>query len=389
MKDNSYAMMPYPYAEVSHASSGPLSGLTFAVKDLFDIAGYPTGGGNPVMLAMSGIKTETAPTVQKLLDAGAQFIGKAHTNEMAFSMSGHNAHYGTPINGGAPARIPGGSSSGSASAVSNSLCDFALGTDTGGSVRTPAAYCGLFGIRPTHGRISLEKCQPLCESMDTCGYFTRDAETFVRVGDVLLGEDRVQVDTATLKLHPVLFSMLPSTTQEALKPALEAIASSVERIEYLDCPLPDLETAYWDFRYIQGYEAWQTQGKNIEVNHLVLGPDVASRFGWSKTVTYEQYELSLANREAFRDAWEAILGNHILIMPTVPGAAPLREASGDAIEQERQLAHHILDIAVLCQWPQVNIPLAEVEGAPLGISLMGPAGSDMELIRLAAKIASR
>jgi Asp-tRNA(Asn)/Glu-tRNA(Gln) amidotransferase A subunit family amidase len=111
--------------------------------------------------------------VQRLLDAGAQFVGKAHTDELAFSMNGRNAHFGTPRNGGAPDRIPGGSSSGSASAVSNGLCDFALGSDTGGSVRTPASHCGLFGIRPTHGRISLERVLDLAPSFDTCGFFTR------------------------------------------------------------------------------------------------------------------------------------------------------------------------------------------------------------------------
>ena len=139
MQDDNHAFMPYPPQPVPHALSGPLSGMTFAVKDLFDVAGYPTGGGNPHLLALSGIKRRTAPVVQRLLDNGARFIGKTHTSELAYSMSGHNVHYGTPRNGAAPNHIPGGSSSGSASAVSNGVCDFALGTDTGGSVRTPAS----------------------------------------------------------------------------------------------------------------------------------------------------------------------------------------------------------------------------------------------------------
>lgn len=157
LHDPAHAFVPYPDVPVRHAGSGPLSGLYFGVKDLFDIAGYPTGGGNPLLLALSGIKTQTAPTVQKLLDAGAALAGKTVTDELAFSMNGNNAHFGAPINGSAPARITGGSSSGSASAVSNRLCDFALGTDTGGSVRAPASHCGLYGIRPTHGRVSLSQ----------------------------------------------------------------------------------------------------------------------------------------------------------------------------------------------------------------------------------------
>ncbi len=157
LRDAARAFMPYPDAPVAHATSGPLAGLAFAVKDLFDVAGYPTSGGQPFVLAMSGIKTTTAPTVQRLLDAGARFVGKTITDELAFSMNGQNAHFGSPVNGAAPDRISGGSSSGSASAVSNGLCDFALGSDTGGSVRAPANHCGLVGLRPTHGRISLDR----------------------------------------------------------------------------------------------------------------------------------------------------------------------------------------------------------------------------------------
>jgi hypothetical protein len=131
---------------------------------------------------MSGIKTRTASTVQKLLDAGARFVGKTVTDELAFSMNGNNAHFGAPINGAAKDRITGGSSSGSASAVSSGLCDFAIGTDTGGSVRAPANHCGLYGLRPTHGRISLEGALDLAPSLDSCGWFARDIGTFARVG---------------------------------------------------------------------------------------------------------------------------------------------------------------------------------------------------------------
>ena len=386
MKASVSALMPYPFVPLPHASSGPLQGLTFAVKDLFDVAGYPTSGGNPHILAMSGIKTRTAPAVQTLLDAGAEFIGKTQTNEMAFSMSGHNAHFGTPINGAAPERVPGGSSSGSASAVSNGLCDFALGTDTGGSVRTPASYCGLYGIRPTHGRVSLALCQALCESMDTCGYFTRDAQTFARVGQVLLGEDPLPVAPTELVSIQALFDLIPDAARQALEGAVDVVRQNIGSIQELTPELPDLEQAYWDFRYIQGYEAWQAQGELIESAGLVLGPDVAGRFAWSKEVSTRQYQTCCQHRASFRAQWESILGNRILVLPTVASIAPLLDADGEEIERERQLAHHLLDIAVLCQWPQVNLPLAELNGAPLGLSLLGPAGSDLALVKLAARI---
>ena len=223
--DTAHAFLPYPDVHVPHASTGPLSGLCFGVKDLFDVAGYPTGGGQPFVLAMSGIKTRTAPTVQKLLDAGARFIGKTVTDELAFSMNGNNAHFGAPINGAAPDRISGGSSSGSASAVSNKLCDFTLGSDTVGSVRAPANHCGLYGIRPTHGRISLAGVLDLSPSLDTCGYFARDVETFARVSSVLLGADTAPLPQKVRLLKPLdIWAMLDADVTAAQAGPLARVA---------------------------------------------------------------------------------------------------------------------------------------------------------------------
>jgi amidase len=161
---------------------GPLAGLTFGVKDIYDIAGHKSGFGSPDWLRTHDAAARTAPVVQRLLDAGADMVGKTHTDEITWSLNGENAHYGTPVNVNAPGRIPGGSSSGSAAAVAGGLCDFALGSDTGGSVRAPASFCGIYGIRPTHGRVSLEGACPLAPSFDTCGWFARSAEVLERVG---------------------------------------------------------------------------------------------------------------------------------------------------------------------------------------------------------------
>jgi amidase len=384
---NPHALMPYPQVDVPCAEDGPLAGLTFAVKDLFDVAGYPTSGGNPLILAMSGIKTRTAPTVQKLLEAGARFIGKAHTKEMAFSMSGKNAHFGTPINGAAPERIPGGSSNGSASAVSNGLCDFALGTDTGGSVRTPASYCGLFGIRPSHGRISLANCQPLCKTMDTCGFLARSGAVFERVGQCLLGEDTQPLEAPRLVIAPELFEMIPAATQVALRPALERVSTLYGKPQPLGQAFVSLEEAYWPFRYIQGREAWEAQGEFIKAHNPTLGPDVAERFRWSSQVTDEQVASARASRSKFREAVGDLIGDRVLVLPTVPDIAPLLTATDADIEVTRQLSHHLLLIAVLCGFPQVTLPLVKKDGAPLGISLLAKAGTDLSLVRMAARIA--
>ena len=194
------AFLDYGEVEVPSAADGPLKDLTFAVKDIFDVAGYPTGGGSPVMRAESPIHKTSAPIVQAMLDAGAKFVGKTQTDELTFSMNGQNKHYPEPINVRAEGRITGGSSSGSAAAVAAHLCDFAIGSDTGGSVRTPASYCGLFGIRPTHGRVNNHRAMPLAPSFDTAGYFADKAEVFGHVAASFLGEDRqVLLAVAALK----------------------------------------------------------------------------------------------------------------------------------------------------------------------------------------------
>ncbi|MDH5535005.1 MAG: amidase family protein, partial [Betaproteobacteria bacterium] len=188
-RDQLGAFCRHTHATMKGSGTGGLAGTTFAAKDIYNIAGHKTGFGSPDWLTTHEAATATAPVVQRLLDAGANLIGKTHTDEMAYSLNGENPHYGTPINPNAPGRIPGGSSNGSAAAVAGGLCDFALGSDTGGSVRAPASFCGIFGVRPTHGRILLDGVCPLAPSFDTVGWFARDAALLERVGQVLLNDN--------------------------------------------------------------------------------------------------------------------------------------------------------------------------------------------------------
>ena len=385
-----HAFVPYPSVPVAHAAGGPLVGLGFAVKDLFDVAGYPTGGGNPLLLALSGTKTSTAPTVQRLLDAGARFVGKTHTDELAFSMNGRNAHFGTPVNGAAPDRIPGGSSSGSAAAVSNRLCDFALGTDTGGSVRAPASHCGLFGIRPTHGRISLSCCLDLAPSFDTCGFLTRDVTTFVRVADVLLGADPAPLPARVRLLRPTdVWNLLAPEVAEALSPALARVEAAAGKAKPCEAALDSFDAMYWSFRHLQGREAWAVDGPFIERFAPPLGPGVAERFAWSRQVTDAQVDSAARFREAYRRHLDELLGaDGVLVLPTMPDVAPLLAADEGELEAYRNAAIRMLCISGLAGFPQVTLPLASRLGAPLGISLLGPAGTDGSLIALAAGIAA-
>jgi amidase len=388
--DPARAFVPYPSTPVAHAGTGPLTGLGFGVKDLFDVAGYPTGGGQPLLLAMSGIKTTTAPTVQKLLDAGARMVGKTVTDELAFSMNGQNAHFGSPINGAAPDRISGGSSSGSAAAVSNGLCDFALGTDTGGSVRAPASHCGLVGLRPTHGRVSLSGALDLSPSLDTCGWFSRDILTFAQVGNVLLGEDPAPLPAKVrlIRLTEV-WNLLAPEVLEALVP-VSARAETVlgKAIDVAGFP-GDFDALYWNFRYLQGREAWQVDGGFIERYHPPLGPGVRERFEWAKGVTDEQVMAARTYRHELTESLRLLLGHDgVLLMPTMPDVAPLISQDAGSLEDYRNRAIRMLSISGMSGFPQISLPMANRLGAPLGFSLLGPAGSDRSLIRISQQLMS-
>lgn len=376
--------VPYPDAPMKHSPTGPLAGLTLAVKDLFDVKGYPTGAGSPIVLAQSGIKTKTAPIVKDLLEAGARFVGKTHTDELAFSLNGKNAHFGSPINPAAPDRITGGSSCGSMAAVAGRLADIAVGSDTGGSVRAPASYGGLFGIRPTHGRLSLKRTWPLAESLDTPGWFARDGDVFARVGAVLLGKDRVTLPEAPrLLLADDMFGQAVPESETILRNVVQRAMPSVGQPENVKV-VRDIDALYWAFRWIQGREAWASDGAMIERFAPPLGPGVKERFAFSKAVTDGEYAKGEATRKTFRTRLARLLGQDgVLILPTVPDIAPLVSADESELEDFRNRALRLLCLSGLSGFPQVTIPVAQREGAPLGLSLIGPKGSDKSLIAFA------
>lgn len=387
IKDDPFrCFVPYPEAPVKSAATGPLAGLTLAVKDLFDVKGYPTGAGSPIVLAQSGIKTKTAPLVKLLLDAGARFVGKTHTDELAFSLNGKNAHFGAPINPAAPDRITGGSSSGSMAAVAGKLADIALGSDTGGSVRAPASYGGLFGIRPTHGRLSLKRVWPLAESLDTPGWFARDGKTFARVADVVFGKDRtVLPETPRLLLAEDMFAQAVPDAENALRNVVQRAMPLLGEPETVKAAR-DLDALYWAFRWVQGRDAWNADGAMIERFAPPLGPGVAERFAFSKSVSDEEVAKAETVRKAFRARLAKLLGaDGVLILPTVPDIAPLVSASEGELEDFRNRALRLLCLSGLSGFPQVTIPAAHREDAPLGLSLIGPKGSDKSLAHFAVK----
>ena len=367
---------------------GPLRGLTFAAKDVFDVAGSRTGFGNPTWLESHPPAAATAPAVQRLLDAGADMVGKTLTDELTYSLSGQNAHYGTPVNSAAPGRICGGSSSGSASSVAGGMVDFALGTDCGGSVRLPASYCGILGIRPTHGRVSLERVSPFTWSFDVAGWFARDASVFSAVGRVLLDDDKELPAPRRLLFAEDAFGVVDLEVAEVLAPAVHLAAGAIgERADVTVSP--DGLTGWFEtFRVIQAWEIWHNHAAWITEHKPDFGPGIRERIEWASRVTQGAVEAARARRDGIVERINGLFGEgDVLCLPTSPRVAPRVDAPADELENRvRAQAMSLLCIAGLVGLPQVSLPLATLDGLPLGLSLVGPRGYDSRLLELAERI---
>jgi amidase len=371
------------------SGSGPLQGLKFAAKDIYDIAGHKTGFGSPDWLRTHDAASRTAPIVQQLLDAGADLAGKTHTDELTFSLNGENAHYGTPVNVNAPGRIPGGSSSGSAAAVAGSLVDFALGSDTGGSVRAPASFCGLYGLRPTHGRVSLEGACPLATSFDTAGWFAREPEVMERVGTILLNEERDGTLPRRVLVAGDAFELAGAAATAALQPALTRIGSVLGRTQRVTVSNEGLRQWLEVFRVLQGFEIWKQHGAWVQETKPDLGPGIRQRMQWASTIPAIEAQPATAKRDDIAARMFALLRDDaVLVLPTVPDIAPMREADPHATEDFRARALTLLCIAGLARLPQINVPLGRLNGCPIGISLIGPRDSDMMLLGVSRALAA-
>jgi amidase len=374
------AFCRHTQVELPGAPDGPLRGLTFAVKDVFDIAGHRTGNGNPVWLETHAPAMRTASSVERLLAAGARMVGKTHTDEMTYSLNGENVHYGTPTNPRAPGRIPGGSSSGSAVAVAGGLVDFALGTDCGGSVRLPASYCGIFGIRTTHGLVPADGVVDLAASFDTVGWFAREAQILRRVAGVLLPTTPTFVPRRLL-IADDAFAFAGPEVSAALAAAVGRLEAALADHQHVRVYTSDPGAWSGIFRVLQGSEIWRRHGAWIEANNPSFGPGIAERFRWARTIDPAEVERTRPQREAIaRHMADLLRRDTLLCLPTAPGIAPkLATPEGD-LDTFRARAFGLLSIAGLARLPQVTLPLATMGGCPLGLSLIGPSGCDRGLL---------
>ncbi len=388
--DPVHAFIPGPRAVLEPTGRGALDGLSFAAKDLFDVQGFPTTYGNPDWARTHPVAAATASAILALLESGARLVGKTKTVELAFGLTGENIHHGTPLNPRAPDRFPGGSSCGSAAAVAAGMVDLALGSDTGGSVRIPASYCGVFGIRPSWGAVSLTGARALGPAFDTCGWFASSARVLRLAGDALLPLEPNAAESLgpVMKAQSVWINAEPPTAA-ALKPAFDALEQVVGlgaavRVE----GFPGiLDRAFEAFRCIQAQEAWATLGSWIEATKPAFGPGVGERFAAAKAMDPMKVAQARHFRARFSLRLRAMLaGGGVFAYPTSPMPAPLLTASQaeqDAIRARTMGATALAGLAGLCE---VSIPAGRVEGAPVGLSLVAGPGQDRALLALAERL---
>lgn len=370
---------------------GPLNGLSVAVKDLFDVAGHRVGAGNPHWLAQATPAAEHAAVVRMLLEAGARVQGIAQTDEFAYSLSGDNIHYGTPTNPVARGRLPGGSSSGSASAVASGAVDIGLGSDTAGSIRVPAAYCGIYGLRTGHGSVPTRGVMPLAPSFDSVGWLTRDAATMLRVSSELLPHSEVPPPT-TLLLPDDLMELAEPAVAEQARRAAEQVA------DQLGLPL-ERPTAVCDghieewvraFQAVQAAEAWGVHGRWLRDRLDVLAPDIAGRFAVGRDLSAlkraEAEQVILAARIALR---RVVSPGTVLLQPAASTVAPRQNMADEEKAVMRAGTLRLTLIASVSGLPALTVPAGSVDGLPVGLCLVGTRGSDLATASLASRVRIR
>lgn len=382
--------------DLQPSHSGVLDGLTFAVKDLIDIAGRKTGCGNPTWLETHPPAAAHAVCVELLLAAGARAIGKTHTDEFAYSLLGENHFYGTPLNPRAPDRVPGGSSCGSASAVACGLADFALGTDTGGSVRVPAANVGIFGYRPTHGIVSVAGVSALAPSFDTVGVLASTVDILTKAMQVLLSSEKMMSsDPGAILLLREAFQICDPEVKDALQAPVKRLQQTLgNRVQEIsmreiddDSSCRDLMNWYEIYRVLQRAEARNCLGPWMDAENPPVGPTIAETLELSRTLDRSLIPAMTERREDYYRRLKTSLQNGTLLcVPTAASPAP-RKGSIRKREQDqtgyytRSLS--ITSIAGVARAPQITIPVAEVGGAPFGLSFITQSGDDAFLLACA------
>ncbi len=379
---------------VAGAPDGPLAGETVAVKDLFAVQGFAVGGGVPAFLAEGAPEPVHATAVRTLLEAGASVTGIARTDEFAYSIAGQNPHYGTPPNPRHPGHLPGGSSSGPASAVALGQVTIGLATDTGGSIRIPASYQGLWGLRTTQGAVDHAGVLPLAPSFDTVGWLTRDAGTLARVAGVFLPDTGASEpgghDAAAggFAIAPGLLELVDHDVRMAFTALIARLVAAGAIAEPVPIGLRSPAAGFEAFRLVQAAEAWASHGAWVTAHPGALGEAVAARFAFAAGVDAASEATAREVAAESRARLDAALGSRVLLLPTAPSTAPSVLATAREIDELRTRTLTTTSIAGLTGRPAISAPLLRIGRGPVGLCLVGPRGSDLALVRLATALAA-
>lgn len=391
---------------VEPTGNGPLNGLVFAVKDVFDIKGHISSAGHPDWKKSHGPAERTARALERLLHNGARLEGTTVTDELMYSLQGENHYYGTPVNPNAPGRAPGGSSSGSAAVTAAGLADFAVGTDTGGSVRIPASYCGLFGFRPSHGAVSAEGVIPLAPGFDTVGWMSKDAWTLLQVGRVLLDQPVAAADAHTITSFKEAPGAGATPSSKQGEPPFRRVYWAADAWELAEEPSrkrlekqaagllgglvpsrirlagPEGGLAAWAelFRQLQGREIWRGHGEWVRAVKPAFGPGIAERFAWASALPEDGGSLRAEQRRIAALLGELLGDDGLLVIPTAPGEAPPLRQAGEAADRQRARTMQLTCIAGLAGLPQATVPRLSTEGCPVGLSFLAGRGRDLRLL---------
>jgi amidase len=371
------------------SADGPLAGTTFVCKDMFAIAGHTSSFGHRRWRETHSPSPTTAPAVDALLGAGARMEGLAKLDQLAYSMIGNAGEGEPPLNPTALDRFCGGSSSGPASAVAGGLCDFGVGTDTGGSIRVPAACCGLFSLRPTHGRLDADGVLPLAPSFDAVGLLARDPTLLRAAFAAMLG-------AAAPPQPPLERVLLPIDGFDGLDPAVAAAVSAhastlgargieVEKASFERFASPAVADL---FSRVQAREIWATHAGWVAENLRLLAPDVAARMERAELLSRSsagEIAADLQMLDDYRGEYdELIVPGTAILLPVTPGPAPLRVAGAEELQAFRVGSLRWTAPASLTGSPQVVVPVLDGAGASHGVGLLGARGEDVSLLATAS-----
>ena len=384
------ALVPHTLKEpLIGGNSGPLAGTSFMVKDLFAIKGRKVSNGSPDFYGHATPARETAPVITRLLEAGASCTGITVCDEFFYSVLGSNIHYGQPVNARAPKHVTGGSSCGAAAAVAASMCNFALGTDTAGSIRVSASFCGLYGLRPTYGRIDTTGATPMAPSYDTVGFLARDFELFRKVGHVLLQGATAEAKIERLILAENFFRHAEASMDQALWEAIGKIGGALPRPEHVEIDGEE-EVAAWRnaFRLIQGFEIQSTLLPFIQSHTVELGPGIKERFDMAAAITLAEADAARALRAEIADRLLALISiGTLIVLPTTPTLPPERDIpDGASFSEFRAQTLGFTCLAGHSGLPQVSVPAGLAAGCPVGLSFIGWPSADETLLDLAVHL---